>query len=510
MTNTNKKNDEISSYSDEALIGVVEHPKKYSLNSVRNAIQELERRDVEFRRPNEKTIRLTVAEQMAPSNGIRFVAYFIDTVICLLLSIFLFSAMGWMSNHSDDATVTYITSMVTYSVIVGPISNVFIGGNPYVGLVFFAYFFIFDIFGTSIGKMIMGLKVIDINGERASARKLLIRTLCRFIPFDSFSFIRTQWSVGPNPIGHWHDRFSGTYTVKKNTLNSNIKAMMVFGVLLFFSLTNHLYAQQDSDITVEVKGVSFTMKFVEGGTFQMGATSEQSENVLENEKPVYNVALSNYYIAETEVTQALWEAVMGTTIEQQRDKADSLWPVQGKGDDYPIYYVNYYEIVNEFIIELNRLTGKNFYLPTEAEWEYAAKGGKHSNGYQYAGNNSIDNVAWYWKNSGDNYLDYDWDWDWSKMENNNCRVRNVKTKSQNELGLFDMSGNVMEWCSDAWYDYRDGSQTNPKHEGDFGSIRVLRGGSWRHSEKACEVASRINQHPAARNFTIGFRIVLHQ
>ena len=239
-----------------------------------------------------------------------------------------------------------------------------------------------------------------------------------------------------------------------------------------------------SDLTFTVKGVTFTMKYVEGGTFQMGGNDSESYN---DEKPIHSVTLSGYYICETEVTQALWKAVMGTSVRQQRDKADPSWSMCGEGNDYPMYYVSYNEIVNEFLPELNRMTGQNFRLPTEAEWEYAAKGGKRSTGSKYAGSYSIEKVAWYTGNSGG-------------------QTHPVKTKSPNELGLYDMTGNVWEWCSDWYGDYSSYAQTNPKGPSS-GSGRVLRGGSWYNNAKRCRVSNRGISDPDDRDGDDGFRLV---
>ena len=182
--------------------------------------------------------------------------------------------------------------------------------------------------------------------------------------------------------------------------------------------------------TFTVNGVTFTMIAVEGGTFQMGATSEQGSDAESDEKPVHSVTLSDYCIGETEVTQELWEAVMGSN-----PSGFSGYPQR------PVEKVSWNDC-QEFITKLNQLTGKNFRLPTEAEWEYAARGGNKSQGYKYSGSNTIDNVAWYYSNSA-------------------SRTHDVKTKSPNELGIYDMSGNVWEWCYDWYGSYSSGSQTNP-------------------------------------------------
>ena len=201
------------------------------------------------------------------------------------------------------------------------------------------------------------------------------------------------------------------------------------------SRNNNSYNAQ----TFTVKGVEFKMIKVEGGTFSMGGR-------YDDEKPVHSVTLSDYYIGETEVTQELWVAVMGSN------------PSEFKGDNRrPVESVSWYDC-QEFIKKLNQLTGKEFRLPTEAEWEYAARGGKYSRGYKYSGSNNADEVAWYSSNSG-------------------SKTHSVKTKKANELGLYDMSGNVEEWCNDWYGDYQSYSQTNPTGPSK-GEYRVLRGGNW--------------------------------
>ena len=257
---------------------------------------------------------------------------------------------------------------------------------------------------------------------------------------------------------------------------------------------------EPSKQTFTVKGVEFKMIKVEGGTFSMGATSEQGSDAYNHEKPVHSVTLSDYYIGETEVTQELWEAVMGSN------------PSCFKGDNQlPVERVSW-DDCQEFIKELNRLTGKNFRLPTEAEWEYAARGGKYSKDYvyKYSGSNNADEVAWYCRNSGDKYLSGKWnDDDESIIENNNCKTHLVKTKKANELGLYDMSGNVYEWCNDRYNEnyYRNSPQTNPTGPSK-GWDRVLRGGSWFSYGRNVRVSNRSGIAPGYRCYDLGLRLAL--
>ena len=229
--------------------------------------------------------------------------------------------------------------------------------------------------------------------------------------------------------------------------------------------------------TITVKGVSFTMIAVEGGTFQMGATSEQGSDAESDESPVHNITLSDYYIGETEVTQELWQAVMGKN------------PSYSKGNKKPVENVTWNEC-QEFIKKLNQLTGKSFRFPTEAEWEYAARGGNKSKGYKYSGSNTIDNVAWYTSNSG-------------------LKTHDVKTKQANELGIYDMSGNVYEWCQDWYGSYSNGAQTNPTGSLS-GSYRVYRGGSRSYSAEYCRVSNRFSYGPGCSGISLGLRLSLSQ
>ncbi len=249
------------------------------------------------------------------------------------------------------------------------------------------------------------------------------------------------------------------------------------GIAFYFmskpSVTFAEELKNDGSISYTVNDVSFNMLPVEGASFQMG--SDDSE-AYDEEKPVHQVTLSSYYIGETEVTQELWEAVMGSN------------PSYYKGPQRPVETVSWNDC-KTFISKLNRLTGKSFRLPTEAEWEFAAKGGNKSRGYKYSGSNNINDVAWY-------------------DDNSNNETHNVKSKVSNELGIYDMSGNVWEWCNDWYGDYSSSSQTNPQGS-QSGQARVLRGGSIYNFARICRSTIRGINDPGSNNY-LGLRLALSQ
>ena len=269
---------------------------------------------------------------------------------------------------------------------------------------------------------------------------------------------------------------AGTYSYYVTAMYNNVESPP--------SNTVSATISSGGDQTFTVNGVSFTMKRVQGGTFWMGAqsTNPNGQNydseAYSDESPVHSVTVSTFYMGETEVTQALWQAVMGNN------------PSYFSGTNKPVEQVSWNMIVNEFIPALNALTGRNFRLPTEAEWEYAARGGNQGHDYKYAGSNTIGNVAWYYENS-------------------NNQTHPVATKSPNELGLYDMSGNVYEWCSDWYGNYSSGSQTNPQGPSS-GSLRVLRGGSWGSIARNCRVSNRFSHYPGSTGINRGFRLCLPQ
>ena len=232
----------------------------------------------------------------------------------------------------------------------------------------------------------------------------------------------------------------------------------------------NIAANIERNTSFNVQGVFFKMVFVKGGTFPMGS------NDFDDEKPIHSVFLDDFFIGETLVTQGLWMSVMGMN--------PSCFQ---KGYDYPVDSVSWNDIVMAFLPKLNMLTGKNFRLPTEAEWEYAARGGNTHNDYKYSGSDNVSNVAYFSQNTS----------------------MQVKQKNSNELGVYDMSGNMWEWCQD-WYDsdfYDKNMKANPTGPSS-GSWRVIRGGSWSSNAQACRVSTRNYAEPSNRFNDFGFRLVL--
>ena len=232
-----------------------------------------------------------------------------------------------------------------------------------------------------------------------------------------------------------------------------------------------------SNGVLTVNGVRYEMMMVYAGTFTMGATSEM-QNPYSDEKPAHQVTLTNNYrMGKTEVTQALWEAVMGSN------------PSHFKGDNKPVECVSWNDC-QTFISKLKAATGKNFRLPTEAEWEFAARGGNNSRHYQYSGSNTLNDVGWYTDNSSNTTHD-------------------VASKQANELGLYDMSGNVWEWCSDWYGSYSSNTQYDPAGP-TSGSYRVFRGGSWYYGARGCRSSSRGDYAPDCRSYNLGLRLALSE
>ena len=242
----------------------------------------------------------------------------------------------------------------------------------------------------------------------------------------------------------------------------------------------------DNNEEFTVNGVTFTMVKVQGGTFTMGATPGQGESAYDDESPAHQVTLSTYSIGQTEVTQALWQAVMGSN------------PSKYIGDMRPVETVSW-EDCQTFISTLNQLTGRTFRLPTEAEWEFAARGGNMSHDYKYAGSDDLDEVGWYISNLPS-----------QQSGSEGYGHQPVAQKKANELGLYDMSGNVYEWTND-WYDaYSADSQVDPTGPGDDEGChyRVCRGGAWTRNARSCRVTLRNNPTPVSAYNNIGFRLAL--
>ena len=265
------------------------------------------------------------------------------------------------------------------------------------------------------------------------------------------------------------------------------------------SMEGNARGGRDGDVqTFEVNGISFDMVLVKAGTFTMGATPEMKEP-FDWEKPAHKVTLTkDYYMGRTEVTQALWQAVMGSNPSHFKDLSGSqssfwqkLWGSKSteKSCNLPVEQVSW-DDCQQFIKKLNALTGKNFRLPTEAEWEFAARGGNQSQHFQYSGSNNLDDVAWYDGNS-------------------NSEPHPVGTKQPNELGLYDMSGNVWEWCNDWYEDYSSDAQTDPKGPSN-GSYRVFRGGGWGDVARDCRSSIRIGNAPDFSCIVLGLRLALSE
>ena len=234
---------------------------------------------------------------------------------------------------------------------------------------------------------------------------------------------------------------------------------------------------QVEKVTVTANGVSFTMVYVPGNTFMMGATTFTDPDAGRNESPVHEVTIWSYYIAETEVTQELWQAVMGSN------------PSLCQGDPQrPVENVTRFECA-VFVDKLTALTGRIFRMPTEAEWEYAARGAGFSRGFRFAGNPDPEQVAWY-------------------IDNALGGLRPVGLKEPNEIGLYDMSGNVFEWCEDFYSSYDEGPAVNPIGP-ESGYENIIRGGAWDTMASCCRVSYRTKMSPYELAGNVGIRLVMN-
>ena len=289
--------------------------------------------------------------------------------------------------------------------------------------------------------------------------------------------VRTSWGLKGDTVNPFYEKKDGILTMslkfrKRPGIEFKIVGLMADGKELEYKKCT----ESGKDVLeFEVGTCRFKMIRVEHGTFMMGAMGGDND-AGDYEKPTHQVTLTyDYYIGQTEVTQALWKAVMGSN------------PSNFIGDNRPVENVSWNDC-QSFIERLNEKTGKHFRLPSEAEWEFAARGGNKSEGYKYSGSNIIDQVAWY-------------------RENSFCIGNEVKQKKANELGIYDMSGNVWEWCQDLKGNYSRESQTNPTGA-KSGDCRVLRGGSMSEEACICRSSCRGGLFQEEAHAQIGLRLVL--
>ena len=360
-----------------------------------------------------------------------------------------------------------------------------------------------NFFDYGIGKVQSGVTYVLTLSKPITAAVQQKQTLTiKYIPSSATVLVDNKMVRGNNgvvritlPVGqHSYIVASDGYESEEGTVKlkasapSNLQIQLSKEVVAAIPTVNEVAQQAPSSsssvsfggntISIPVKnGISIDMVKVEAGTFMMGATSEMKKPYTD-EKPVHQVTLTNdYYMGKYEVTQALWQAVMGSN------------PSKFKSRNLPVEQVSW-DDCQEFINKLNSITGRRFRLPTEAEWEYAARGGKKSKGYQYSGSSKMSEVAWYSANSG-------------------SKTHPVGKKRANELGLYDMTGNVLEWCQDWYGSYVSSSQTNPT--GAFsGGFRVFRGGSWYGNAGNCRSSCRDSYNPGNSNFDLGLRLVLSE
>ena len=268
----------------------------------------------------------------------------------------------------------------------------------------------------------------------------------------------------------------------------NIRNWLLFGCIglaIIFIIAIKISTKLSNPDRIIVDGerylaepIEIEMVFVQGGTFLMGCTEEQGSDCHTSETPVHEATVSSFYIGKYVITQAQWKAIMGDN------------PSHFKGDSLPVEQVSWND-AQKFLRRLNTATGKEYRLPTEAEWEYACRGGLQSGHYKYSGSNNLDDVAWY-------------------EENSDSITHPVGKKMPNELGIYDMSGNVWEWCYERallypghWkYNFLSSlSERTYNH-------RRFRGGSFKNPSERCRVFTRAGMEPETRNMRIGFRVVL--
>ena len=291
------------------------------------------------------------------------------------------------------------------------------------------------------------------------------------ILLDKGEYLRKVVSVDNEAIFHEKD-----IRILESSLLDDIKLEVDEECSLVSSGVKKQHPRPLSKEIVTANGVSFTMVKIDGGKFTMGATKEQGNDAFEDEKPAHEVILPDFWIGETVVTQELWWAVMGSN--------PSYFQTSPRN---PVEQITWNDCL-EFINKLNRLTGKNFRMPTEAEWEYAARGGQESKGFKYAGGDALEEVAW-------------------TDENSQSVTHPVAQKKSNELGLYDMSGNVWEWCKDWKGPYSLEVESNPQGPSS-GTGRIYRGGSWNSSAWNCRVSYRNRNAETYRSSYLGIRLVM--
>ncbi|MBX2928063.1 MAG: formylglycine-generating enzyme family protein [Saprospiraceae bacterium] len=239
-------------------------------------------------------------------------------------------------------------------------------------------------------------------------------------------------------------------------------------------------------LLIDLPGYAFEMILVHGGAFRMGSP-EGAEGAYDDEYPAHDVTVKDFYLGRYPVTQALWRAVALAVPEFGLEPDPSGF----KGDERPVENVSWNDIKKKFLPAIEKLTGRSFRLPTESEWEYAAQGGPyHAEGYQYAGSDKLREVGWYDDNSGN-------------------ETHPVGLLYPNALGLYDMSGNVWEWCEDDWHSNYEGAPDDGSawiERPERGGRRVRRGGSFFYGPQFCRVAYRLNDYPATRHDGGGFRL----
>ncbi|MCM1169796.1 MAG: formylglycine-generating enzyme family protein [Bacteroides sp.] len=321
------------------------------------------------------------------------------------------------------------------------------------------------------------------DGIRATDDAVLMSWQVKPGETKTFSF---RGAVGATYRIAWGD--GDTVTVMGRGEDSTLR--MSHRYLKGNTYTVSLYGERDYNYsynyTETALGMEMKMVYVGSGTFLMGCTLDNVSACNVNERPAHRVSLSSFGIGMYEVTQSQWEKVMGSTIQQQRDKYASSASLQGNGADYPMYYVSW-EDAQAFCEKLSVASGKRYALPTEAQWEYAARGARKSVNKTYSGSNTVDGVAWYTSNGGSS-------------------AHTVGGKTPNELGIHDMSGNVWEWCAD-WYGTYDETMNDDPTDPATGTQRVARGGSRSSSANDCRVSFRTSFKATEASNLIGFRVV---